>query len=94
LYQQQVQLLEEWIILAVTVWPLPGGHTHAGALADDMPDLEPLQSMPIDEDIHYWTYRDDEEDEATVHAMLSAEEEAVKQCLHCGGVYIKEIIDD
>ena len=59
-----------------------------------MPDLEPLQSMPIDEDIHYWTYRDDEEDEATVHAMLSAEEEAVKQCLHCGGVYIKEIIDD
>jgi len=71
-------------------------YAHAGALVDDMPDLEPLQDMPIDEDVHYWTHRDDEEDKATVCAMISAEEdpyEAVKQHLYCGGAYMEEIID-
>ncbi len=70
---------------------------HAGALADDMPDLTPLQDMPMDKDLHYWMYGDDEEDETTVHAMLSTEEdphEAIKQRLHCGGAYVEEIIDD
>ncbi len=52
--------------------------------------------MPTNEDIHYWTHEDDEEDEATVLAMFDAEdpEEAIKQCLHCGGAYVEEIIDD
>ncbi len=61
-----------------------------------MPDLMPQQSMPTDEDIHYWTHGDDEEDEATVRAMLDAEDpqEAFKQCLYCGGAYVEEIIDD
>ena len=48
-------------------------HSHR-ALIDDMPDLEPLQDMPTDEDVHYWTYRDDEEDKATVCAMLDAKD--------------------
>ncbi len=81
----------------VTFWPLPTEHVHAGALSDDMPDLKPLQDMPADEEIHYWTHGDDEEDKATVCAMLSAEEdpyEAIKQCLHCKGAYVKEIIDN
>ncbi len=56
----------------------------------------PLQDMPTDEDLHYWTHRDKEEDEATVRAMLYAEDpqEAIKQRLHCGGAYVEEIIDD
>jgi len=61
-----------------------------------MPDLKPLQDMPTDEDIHYWTHRDDEEDEATVCAMLNSEDpqEAIKQRLYCGGAYMEEIIND
>jgi len=77
-------------------------HTHVGSLIDDIPDLLPLQDMPTDKDIHYWTHREtDEEDEATVCAMLDAQEEAdsdpqeaIKQRLHCGGAYVEEIIDD
>ncbi len=61
-----------------------------------MPDLMPQQDMLTEEDVHYWRYRDNEEDEATVRAMLYAEDpqEAIKQCLRCGGVYIEEILDD
>ncbi len=72
----------------------------AGSLIDDIPDLKPLQDMPTDEDIHYWTHGEDE-DETTVCAMLDAPEEAdedpqeaIKQRLHCGGAYVEEIIDD
>ncbi len=59
----------------------------------------PLQDMLTDEDIHYWTHgdEDDEEDEATVRAMIAAAEdpqEALKQRLYCGGAYVEEIIDD
>ncbi len=62
-----------------------------------MPNLTPLQDTPTDEDRHYWTHGDDEEDEATVRAMIEAVEdpgEALKRCLHCGRAYIEEIIDD
>ncbi len=61
-----------------------------------MPDLELLQDTPTDEDIHFWTHGDDEEDEATIRATLEAEDpqEAFKQCLHCGSAYVEEIIDD
>ncbi len=72
--------------------PPPERHTRIGALTDYMPDLK-----PTDEDIHYWTHGDDEEDEATVRAMIEAAEdpeEALKQRLHCGGAYVEEIIDD
>ncbi len=80
----------------VTCGPSPSPplqHTHIGALRD----LEPLQqSTLMDEDIHYWTHGDDEEDEDTVHAILAAEDpqEAMKQRLHCGGAYVEEILDD
>ncbi len=53
--------------------------------------------MPTDEDIHYWTRGDDEEDKATVRALIEAAEdpeEALKQRLHCGSAYVEEIIDD
>jgi len=94
-------LITHYVDLSIHVmfWPLPTlleMYTHAGALTDDILDLKPLQDMPTDKDIHYWTHGDDEE-EATVCAMLSAEEdpyEAIKQCLHCGGAYVEEIIDD
>ncbi len=65
-----------------------------------MPDLMPQQDTPTDEDIHYWTHGSDEEDEATVRAVLEGEkylddpQEALKRCLHCGGAYVEEIIDD
>ncbi len=70
-------------------------HTRIGALRD----LEPLQDMPTNEDIHYWTHGDDEEDEkdeATARALLYTEDpqEAVKQRLHCGRAYVEEILDD
>ncbi len=84
----------------VTFWPPPSPpepHTHIGALGDDILDLEPLQDTPTCEDLYYWTHGDDEEDEATVRAMIEAAGdpyEAVKQHLHCGGAYIEEIIDD
>ncbi len=70
-------------------------HTRIGAL-DNLPDLEPLQDMPTSKDIHYWTHGDDEEDEATIQAMLYTEDpqEAIKQRLHCGGAYVKEIMND
>ncbi len=66
-----------------------------GMLLDKLLDLEPPQDTPTDEDIHYWTHGDDKEDAAIVHTMLEVKEdpyEAVKQCLHCGGAYVKEII--
>ncbi len=63
--------------------------------------------MPNEADIHLWTYGEDDEDDATVHAMLDAPEdakepedaeedpyEAFKQRLHCGGAYVEEVIDD
>ncbi len=53
--------------------------------------------MPTKEDIHYWTHGDDEEDEATVHAIIEdAEdpEEALKKRLYCGGAYVEEILDN
>ncbi len=61
-----------------------------------MLDLMPLQDMPTDDDIYYWTHGDNKEDEATIRAMLDAEDpqEVIKQCLHHGGAYIREIIDD
>ena len=70
--------------------------TCIGALKDDLPDLLPLQDMPTDEDLHYWAHRDEEEDEATVRAMLYGEDpqEAIKQHLHYGEAYVEEIIDD
>ncbi len=61
-----------------------------------MLDLIPQQDMPTDEDVHYWTHRSDEEDaedKATVRDMLEPQE-AFKQCLHCGGAYVEEILDD
>jgi|SRR6266702_2936615 len=83
-------------ITPVTYGPSPSTDTRIGALRD----LEPLQDTPTDEDVHYWTHGDDEEDKTTVRAMLDAEEwaedpsEAIKQCLHCGGAYVEEILDD
>ncbi len=73
--------------------------TCIGTLVDDIPDLKPLQDVPTEEDIHYWMHGDDEEDkkdEATVRAELYTEDpqEAIKQCLHCGGAYVEEILDD
>jgi len=52
--------------------------------------------MPTDKDVHYWAHGDNEEDEATIQAMLDAKDlqEAIKQRLHCGGAYVKEIIDN
>ncbi len=44
--------------------------THVGKLQD----LEPLSHELTNEDIHYWTHRDDEEDEAIVQAILDAED--------------------
>ncbi len=60
-------------------------------------DLESLQDTPTDEDIHYWTHGDDEEDKATVRAVIEAAEdpeEAFKQRLYCGSAYVEEILDD
>ncbi len=77
----------------VTCGPSSSGDTRIGALRD----LEPLQDTLTDEDIHYWTHGDDEEDEATVRALIEAAEdpeEAFKQCLHCGRGYVEEILDD
>ncbi len=74
----------------------PPQHTRIGALQD----LEPLPDVPTDEDIHYWTHGDDDEDEATIRAILDADEyaedpgEAFKQRLHRGEAYVKEIIND
>ncbi len=39
-------------------------------------DLERTQDMPSKADIHYWTHRDDDEDDATVSVMLDALEDA------------------
>jgi len=52
--------------------------------------------MPTSEDIHYWAHRDDEEDKATIKAILDAKDpqEAIKQCLYCGGAYVEEIINN
>ena len=47
--------------------------------------------------MYYWTHGNNEEDEATVRAMIEATEdpqEAFKQRLHCGGAYVEELIDD
>src|SRR6266702_4857289 len=77
----------------VTCGPSPSTDTRIGALRD----LEPLQDVPTDEDIHYWTHGEDEEDEATVRAIIEGAEdpeEAFKQRLYCGGAYVEEIIDD
>jgi len=97
--ERSFKAASEMYISNVTFWPLPPlveQYTCAGAFIDDIPDLKPSQDMPTDEDIHYWTHRDDEEDEDTVCAMIDAKDpqEAIKQCLHCGGAYVKEIIDD
>jgi len=56
----------------------------------------PQQDAPTDEDIHYWTHGDDDKDEATVCAIIAADDpqEAFKQRLHCGSAYVEEIIDD
>ncbi len=69
-------------------------------------DLDHTEEMPSEADIHLWTHRDDDEDSETVRAILeepeNAEEpedteedpyKAIKQRLHCGGAYVKEIID-
>jgi len=60
-------------------------------------DLDTIEDMPNEAEVHLWTHGDDEEDEATVRAMIEAAEdpdEAFKQRLHCGGAYVKEILDD
>jgi len=93
------ELLRLLLALAVTYQPLLSpaeSRTCIGTLVDDLPDLKPLQDTPTSEDIHYWRHRDDEEDEATVRAILDAEDpqEALKQRLHCGGAYVEEIIND
>ena len=51
--------------------------------------------MPMKEDEYYWTYGDDEEDEATVCAMLEAEDpqEAIKQRQHYRA-YAEGVMDD
>ncbi len=66
-----------------------------------MPDLELPQDMPTDEDVHYWTHGDDEEDEATVRAIVYEREEAdedpqevIKRRIHYEGTYVDEITDD
>ncbi len=46
--------------------------THVGMLQD----LNHTQEMPSEADIHLWTHRDDNEDDATVHAMIDALEDA------------------
>src|SRR6266702_238344 len=77
----------------VTYEPPPTNDACVGALRD----LEPLQDELTSEDIHYWTHGEDEEDEATVRAMIEAAEEpeeAFKQRLHCGSAYVEEILDD
>ncbi len=57
-----------------------------------------FRARSTEEDRHYWTYgdKDDEEDEATIQAVLYTEDpqEALKQRLHCGSAYVEEIIDD
>ncbi len=81
--------------LYVTYGPPPASpppDTRIGALRD----LEPLQDTLTNEDLHYWTHGDDDEDEDTVCAILAAKDpqEALKERLHCGAAYIKEILDD
>ncbi len=39
-------------------------------------DLDHMQEMPSEANIHLWTHRDDDKDNATVHAMLDAPEDA------------------
>ncbi len=54
-----------------------------------------IEDMPNKAEKRLWTRGDDEEDEATVHALIeAAEDEAFKQRLHCGGSYVEEILDD
>ena len=55
----------------------PPQHTHIEALRYDLPNLE---DKLTEEDVHFWTHGDDEEDEATVHTILDAEDpqEAMK----------------
>ncbi|SRR6266702_7219156 len=68
-------------------------------------DLVTTEDTPNEAEIHLWTHGED--DEATVHAMLDTPEdaeeppedvedpqEAFKQHLYCGGVYIERIMDD
>ena len=51
--------------------------------------------MPNEAEECLWTHGDDEEDEATVRAIIeAAEKEAFKQRLHCGSAYVEEVIDD
>jgi len=96
-----VYLKEKWkeILEGVTYQPLSNPaepRTRIGALIDDLPDLMPLHNMVTEEDLHYWKYGDDEEDEATIQAILDAEDpqETIKQRLYCGGTYVEEILDD
>ncbi len=69
-------------------------------------DLDHTEEMPSEADICLWTHGDDDEDSKTVCTILEEPEnakepedtkedpyEAIKQCLHCGGAYVKEIID-
>src|SRR6266702_1157373 len=60
-------------------------------------DLDDIKDTPNKAEERLWTHGDDEEDEATVRAMIEAAEdpdEAFKQRLHCGSAYVEEIIDD
>src|SRR6266702_4126075 len=60
-------------------------------------DLNTAEDMPNEADRQLWTHGDDEEDEATVRALIETAEdpeEAFKQRLHCGSAYVEEIIDD
>jgi len=72
---------------------MPPQYTRIGALRD----LSPQEDELTNEDIHYWTHRDDEEDKTTVRAIIEAAEdpgEAFKQRLSCGGAHVEEILDN
>jgi len=60
-------------------------------------DLDITEDMPNEAEERLWTHGDDEEDEATVRAVIEAAEdpeEAFKQRLYCGSAYVEEIMDD
>ncbi len=60
-------------------------------------DLDIMEDMPNKAEERLWTHGDDEEDKATVRALIEDAEdpdEAFKRRLHCGGAYVEEIIDD